>query len=231
MDEINYQAIGEQLVESLKGKPYGSIPKKELDLLLFSILHRNHYYGEKKNYEISLELMISEARLDNILYDMKLRKLENKIISPEEMANVISTFSFNKEKGTFIINIPDIFTKNAILNELEKRKIIYDFTLNKRLIALDANQYSKILDDFLTNEQKNEIMKLAKTYGLANDSFKEISFKILGVIAKNASDGAVSALLGPVSVGNSLIGIFKDTTGIVHKLVTKEKKPWKRIYY
>ena len=221
MSGINYQQIGKDLVESLKGKPYGSIPKKELDLLLFGILYNNNYYDGKSNYEISLELMISEARLDNLLYDMKLRQKEWQTIDAEELSKLISNFTFNKENGKFLISIPDKFTKNAIISKLGEEKIIYDFSFNDKLLNLDAQQYANILSLYLSEQQKDEILKIAKKQGFETGEFKDFMLSVLGVIVKNATDGAVSALLGPVNSVNSLFGLLSDSPNIFKKLFNK----------
>ncbi len=224
MSGINYQAVGKDLVESLKGKPYGSIPKKELDLLLFSILYNNGYYNGKSNYEISLELMISEVRLDNLLYDMKLRQPKEN--SEESVINqirvVLQNVSYNVKTDKIILIVNNLFIKNHISSKLKSLGVIHDYSFNKNLIILDKNAFIVLLTIYTDEEKQQKILEeFGKEEENMNKDFAKLLSEELNKTIEAAKENNNNTNYDKVNTITNLLNFAVTTANIFGTLLFK----------
>ena len=152
--EKNYDngKIGEELVKFITEKPFGTIPKRELDIFLFSLLYNNRNSSTKSTpFQISRDLQISQSKVENLIYEMNLREINE----TPQIKDILKRFSYNEATKTISIPIDNKYEKEFVENVFAENQIIFDGSFNKNLIKLNVDSFAALLYSGLSEEEKN----------------------------------------------------------------------------
>lgn len=187
------ECFSRDLFEELQKHPFGSMPKRDLDCLLFFLFEKHGLLKGKTNREKAQNLQINETRLKSYILDANakygtdkktenLAKLLKKMGDDTKVAIDGDYLVFLEEdpvvKADFVQSLKDegFYTDSSFNNELIKVKLssFLCFAKNKNLLN------NKKLLDIVKSDEKST--KLIKKFIDENKSVKEIIGDVMGIL-------------------------------------------------
>jgi len=187
------EGFSRDLFEELQKHPFGSMPKRDLDCLLFFLFEKHGLLKGNTNREKAQNLQINETRLKSYILDANakygtdkktenLAKLLKKMGDDTKVAIDGDYLVFLEEdpvvKADFVQSLKDegFYTDSSFNNELIKVKLssFLCFAKNKNLLN------NKKLLDIVKSDEKGT--KLIKKFIDENKSVKEIIGDVMGIL-------------------------------------------------
>ncbi|UTD12419.1 hypothetical protein HO345_05230 [Treponema denticola] len=187
------EGFSRDLFEELQKHPFGSMPKRDLDCLLFFLFEKHGLLKGKTNREKAQNLQINETRLKSYILDANakygtdkktenLAKLLKKMGDDTKVAIDGDYLVFLEEdpvvKADFVQSLKDegFYTDSSFNNELIKVKLssFLCFAKNKNLLN------NKKLLDIVKSDEKST--KLIKKFIDEDTNLKEMALGILKII-------------------------------------------------
>lgn len=187
------EGFSRDLFEELQKHPFGSMPKRDLDCLLFFLFEKHGLLKGNTNREKAQNLQINETRLKSYILDANakygtdkktenLAKLLKKMGDDTKVAIDGDYLVFLEEdpvvKADFVQSLKDegFYTDSSFNNELIKVKLssFLCFAKNKNLLN------NKKLLDIVKSDEKST--KLIKKFIDENKSVKEIIGDVMGIL-------------------------------------------------
>lgn len=187
------EGFSRDLFEELQKHPFGSMPKRDLDCLLFFLFEKHGLLKGNTNREKAQNLQINETRLKSYTLDANakygtdkktenLAKLLKKMGDDTKVAIDGDYLVFLEEdpvvKADFVQSLKDegFYTDSSFNNELIKVKLssFLCFAKNKNLLN------NKKLLDIVKSDEKST--KLIKKFIDENKSVKEIIGDVMGIL-------------------------------------------------
>lgn len=187
------ECFSRDLFEELQKHPFGSMPKRDLDCLLFFLFEKHGLLKGNTNREKAQNLQINETRLKSYILDANakygtdkktenLAKLLKKMGDDTKVAIDGDYLVFLEEdpvvKADFVQSLKDegFYTDSSFNNELIKVKLssFLCFAKNKNLLN------NKKLLDIVKSDEKST--KLIKKFIDENKSVKEIIGDVMGIL-------------------------------------------------
>lgn len=186
---------------------FGNLPKKEIDILVFSLLLEYGYLEGKDNYSIATELCTDDSKIRRLRLDVNSRKNIGKksteYHSYKDAVNVVlkDLFGEKKERLTFLndntavtFSIDDPVLKRGFMYAVRKCGYSYNEYLNPDLVELPLYVFVAIVCEYDKKFAK-EIQKIyidtQKTINkgkkLTEGNFLKMAEKILGIAANVAT--------------------------------------------
>ncbi len=209
-----YKDIFTDFIEEFQKFPFGSMPKRDLDCLIFHLFEKYKLIEGNSNRQKAYNLNISETKLKSFIIDSnakygKSNQEENlKIIlsklSDETKVSVDGEYLVFVEenpviKADFVQGLKDegFYTDSSFNNELVKVKIasFISFALSKNM--LDKEKLLKIVNSGKTEEDKISDLKNS------NKDFKEISKDIFNIL-KSQENFGIKTIVDLISYGKDI---------------------------
>ncbi len=198
LNDDQYKTFGKEFLKHYLYDGYGTMPKKEIDILVFHLISESKDIKGKTNYEVANKLSLTESKVKGLILESSL-----KYNPADHKAVVIKIVSRLAEE----INRSDSKTENikiSLENPIEKREFeravkklgcYVDYTLNKEVLKVDAFLLLEIILDNLDKKQLKDIKDLKNKRewkGINNVSDFKKKFKDLIKDPTNATniDGA-----------------------------------------
>lgn len=187
------ECFSRDLFEELQKHPFGSMPKRDLDCLLFFLFEKHGLLKGNTNREKAQNLQINETRLKSYILDANVKygtdkktenlaKLLKKMGDDTKVAIDGDYLVFLEEdpvvKADFVQSLKDegFYTDSSFNNELIKVKLssFLCFAKNKNFLN------NKKLLDIVKSDEKST--KLIKKFIDENKSVKEIIGDVMGIL-------------------------------------------------
>jgi hypothetical protein len=216
----DHQKFAESIFGEIQKLPFGSLPKKELELvilhsLIISLEDKNKNPYEKVNshfFDLMIGLKLSQTQLRNKILDAQLRFDSCEEIDVEN--NILQSIIEGK------CSIEDKYIVFSIFNPLlfeltksyfERRNIISDTSFGKTIFKINLKGFIFFISQLnnITLQKKvelNDILNEAQKEGLINISSKETN--------KSTLDNIESI----TSIGNNLINIISKLSPFLTSL-------------
>ncbi|MGI5097750.1 hypothetical protein IZU27_09580 [Treponema socranskii] len=192
-DEKPFEYFSKDLFEELQKHPFGSMPKRDLDCLLFFLFEKHGLLEGKNNREKAQNLQINETRLKSYILDANAKygkdeKAKNLVKLLQKMGDGTKVsidgdyLVFLEEdpviKADFVQSLKDegFYTDSSFNNELIKVKLssFLCFAKNKGFLN------NKKLLDIVKSDEKST--KLIKQFIDKNKNVKEMALGVLKII-------------------------------------------------
>lgn len=222
LDEITSEEVKtafKELLHDYLVPSYGSISKRDFDILLFIKLQKLGIF--KKNpeiYEIVSELKVTRAKARNLLYESKLRQTSKSELD-EELKEILKTPIFLKDNDKIGIEIDNPYLIDHLRDKLKQLNHITDGSFSPELVRLTTDAYVSLFESCLPEDSKEKIKQAFVDIGAkADTSLKGVlkgALKKLGSkIADDAGGqlaGSIGEYLGPVLTGS--LKLLKEKFG------------------
>lgn len=228
---LNPAAFAEDFLIQIFKSSFGSLPKKELDLLVLNLLTKHTNLAKMSNQELSLFLQTPANRLTNQLYEMRLRYLATSpddYIREQFFASLKhSKLEIGKTDGLVTFAIEDRFVRTGLHARLKTLGHVGDGSFNPDLIKLPAAAFADLLaswfDEGTANkfveqvqqeDQKQGLKKAGEAYSfkgviqrMLTDLGKKTTDKIINIGTDYLSDLSVEGL-GKLAVGIAKVAVM-----------------------
>ncbi len=205
---------------------FGSIPKREVDLLVFDLLEKIGYTKREPDlYSLVQQLRISRSKARNLLYDNELRKLTTDDLDKKVKAS-LKNLVIQKQGNLFALEIESPLVADHLRSKLKDLNHTSDGSFSPSLIKLSKSALIAVIESYLSAKEQKAIQRALTNAGMPDKSFKGMLSGVLKVVGKKiASDAgedaaeAVGKYISPIIDGtaNNITKIFTD-------LFEKEKK-------
>jgi len=207
---------------------FGSLSKREADILMFTVLERIGYIEENPTlYSLVQKLRVTRSKARNLLYDRELRRLDEKdldLLVKETLKHPL----IQKQGELFVLEIENPLVIDHLKSKLQSLGHTSDGSFSSSLVKLSDGAIVALLDSLLDDQRKEEVKKEFIKAGLPDKSFKGILKDVLKALGKKAADEAgskiVEGVLGPV-IDGAFEGVSAAITKFgIEKLIDKPKK-------
>jgi hypothetical protein len=216
----NPQTFTDRILSEIQNKPFGSLPKVELELVILDALIKSleptDSYSNLESHInfLQRELRLTQTQLKNKILAAQLRfdSINEKDVENYILKSILSG-KYNIDGGYIVILI-----FNPLLNDLAKSyfetiQIITDTSFNKSILKINLNGFLKFLfkADGINEKQKqkiNELLLEAKDEGL------------ISISTENSFDTKIDHIDKVVSIGTSLITFIEKLTPIITNIVS-----------
>ena len=212
-----------ELVESYLQPSYGSMSKRDFEILLFMKLQElGAIQKDSDLYQLIKDLKISRLRVRNLLYEAKMRTSNEKDLD-DELIQLLKKPVFLKDGDKVAIEIQNPLLTDHFKFKVKELGFITDGSFSAELVKLNYLAYIALVDSMISTEAKEETVKMFIDADIMKDkSFKgvltEIVKKIGAKFANEAGEQAIEEVfkyLSPIISGqiepvkDKLLELFK----------------------
>ncbi len=189
LDQAARLALADSLIDRLDGAPFGTVPKRELDVALFTGLIRAGYISDTDPVFVTARtLEITPGRVKSLLYSY--RMAQDSGPGFEKMLEAVRIVSVSRG-GDAVLNVEDAYWRDAFIARLKEVGVFTDGAHNSERVILEADQFLGAFDDAFGNDGADAKARLDAL--LAEDDREgQVTF-VRGVALKALGELAVAA--------------------------------------
>lgn len=211
-----------QLLSDYLHPAYGSMSKRDFDILLFIKLQKLGVFEKNPEiYDLVSQLKVTRSKARNLLYESKLRQTSVPELD-EELKRVLQNPIFLKDQDKIGIEIDNPYLIDHLRSKLKRLNHITDGSFSRELVKLTTDAFVDLFESYMPNESKSQIKELFVQIGAEPDtSFKGVLKGALKKIGqKIASDAggkiaeAAGGYLEPII--NGTIDVVKDKIAVLY---------------
>ncbi|MDN4473383.1 hypothetical protein [Demequina zhanjiangensis] len=150
LDDSARLALAHALIARLDGAPFGTVPKRELDVALFAGLVDAGYISDADPVFVTArKLEITPGRVKSLLYSY--RMAQDTGPGFERMLAAVRMVSIARG-GDAVLNVEDAYWRDAFVARLKEVGVFTDRSFNSERVVLDADQFLDAFDDAFGND-------------------------------------------------------------------------------
>lgn len=139
-------AFADAVLERIGGDPFGTVPKRELDVALFAGLVAAGYLdADEPQFSMARKLGITPARVRALMYAYRLARADGggdlaAILAHVRVVSIDSA-------GDAVLNVEDAFARDAFVARLKDLDVFTDGSFNRERITVPTGVFLAALDD------------------------------------------------------------------------------------
>lgn len=138
------ETVGREVVAGLADVPFGSIPKSELDQLVFRALVSAGIVSlESSNFELARQLQISVARVQAIKFAYRIR--DSSVDDDALLRDGVFFVPRASDTQTLVFSIEDRYTREVAIARLKTVNAFTDSSFNRERVVVPTADF----DDFV----------------------------------------------------------------------------------
>lgn len=183
------RSILTHLFESYLDPAFGTLPTKEVNLLMLTALMEMKYIEAKPDlYDLVRKLKVTRSKARNLIYDHELR-LYNTSQLDEMLKGFLKNPIMQKQGDLFVFEIESPLIIDHLRSKLKKLKFASDGSFSPSLVKISIEAYIAIIEEYLTPEERNTVKGALVAGGAPDGSFKGVLRGVLKKVgSKIASD-------------------------------------------
>ncbi len=184
-----YKEQLENFLDKYTNPAFGSLTKKEIDLLVFEMMIKLGVLTDNM-YENQLKLKLTSSKLRSLFYDIELRKhdkhkLDNEVIELLKKPLVI------KSGDAFKLEIENPLLKDHIKNRIKSLGHLTDGSFSADIITLSDKAYFALIEEMISDDDKKEFKKKLHDAGATDTSYQGLlKYASKHLLKKYAGDAA-----------------------------------------
>ena len=195
------------------GNPsFGSMSKRDIDILVFDILQRLHLIDETPSiYDVMRKLNITRSKARNLIYESSIRKEDQNLDDKlrEKIAKPI--FAKNGEKISIEVDNPLLI--DHLRNKLRELQHITDGSFHAEIVSMTWQAFVDLYAELLPDNDANEIYQKFVALGVAPEKGAKPFIKAaLKCVAHAALGKAGEELVGAAQgiIGDWIQGVKEN---------------------
>ena len=149
-----------ELVNSYLQPSYGSMSKRDFEILLFMKLQElGAIQKEPDLYQLIKDLKISRTRVRNLLYEAKIRTSEEEDLD-NELIQLLQKPVFLKDADKVAIEIQNPLLTDHFRFKVKELGFITDGSFSVELVKLNYSAYIALVESMISVEAKKTTVKL-----------------------------------------------------------------------
>lgn len=192
---------------------FGSMNKNDFEVMIFDLLKKHGNLISKSNYEISLELQITESKVKKLSYEAELKYNEhNEDTFKKDFFQIIEKSRFRRDTNKVLFSVEDKFLRTSISAKLKALGHFSDSSFNSEIISIDLESFIDLLDSVLSKKEKELIIKKNKSIFEEEPiiDFKELIRKVIYGAAGKIG-GKIIDIPFKIAVNSGVAKIILDT--------------------
>jgi hypothetical protein len=208
------EAFVTQFIKEYLTDGFGSMPKREIDILVMNLLMEHANLSDKSNHDLSILLQTTEARIKNIRYEARLKYPPDEDYVKREFLVLLARSQFELDKragaeldqGKIVFVMEDDYLRHAIQGHLKEKGMFTDTSFNREIVKISPDSLMAVIREFYGEEVGDQFQEGFDE--LASGSKEKATKKYGEVMLKFAMDTAKSFLSA------ALVTAFKARLGI-----------------
>lgn len=202
-------AFGRQFMKAYASNAFGVLPKREIDLTIFSFLIQNDVVdADGSMYRLARALNLTPARARSLLFDHQLRNV-SEADTDHAVMMALTTSKYWKDGSNVSFGITSPLVKAAITGKMQDRGVFADVSLSGDILKIDPGHFAEVLNSLLPASRAEQLAKHLKKKGVLSQG--EVRAALSTVLTTGATElvskGASATFDG------ALRGIKALTTG------------------
>ena len=169
-DQAKLNVFVKELYESFLTPSFGSLPKREIELLLLNGLKTMNVLPKDFNsYDLSAAFRISKTRAANLIYDADLRWKEQSQIEEEIRELLRSPVAIpENDKGRVKLQIESLRLKDEIRSVLHDKKFLTDSSFSADILEVPLEGFKHLVSYYYPGINEKNAKTLFKNSGVLN---------------------------------------------------------------
>jgi len=191
--------INEALDQYLK-RGFGSMNKNDFEVWIFYQLIHGKMKG-MSNYQLSIELQIPETKVKRLRYEASLKyERLNEEDYIREFDKCLDNAKIKVSGEKVLLSIDNFALRKFIDSKLKEGGRFSDSSFNSEIVVLDSEDWAYLIEKFLDDARKKEILKMIEGRNLkngkreGNNLFKDSIINYLKDIFITATNSSVGTL-------------------------------------
>ncbi|WP_084127399.1 hypothetical protein [Demequina sp. NBRC 110054] len=145
LDDSAKVAFADSVLARLGGSPFGSVPKREVDIAVLGGLIAAGYVNDVDPIFVTAKrLGITPARAKSLLYGYRMAQdTEPGFVRMLSAVRIVSL----ARGGEAVLNVEDEYWRDAFIARLKEVGVFTDGSHNKERVVVDADQFLAAFDD------------------------------------------------------------------------------------
>jgi len=210
----DFKAFTEEFLKVYLANGLGSAPKREIDILVTSLLMKYGDLTKESNHNLSILLQVSESTIKRLRYEAKLKYPPDDEYIKREFLFILANSQFEAEniEETDVENLKLIFImednylRYAIQGRLKEKGMFADTSFNSEIIKISCGSLVNVIEEFYGKETADEFLGVFESLIHSNDDVNNSQLK--EYLHSFVIDTAISVLTGvAVAVLKSKLGL------------------------
>lgn len=189
----NPAAFADECVKEYVANGLGSLPKKDIDLLVLRLLEKHEQFNALDNHSAAVRLGLSEAKLKSMRYELAQKFYgDEKDYFPNRLLFYLMRAKFLAagESRNPVITFPieDTFVRLSLAAKLKQIGGYSDWSLNSEVVRVDAEMLCEVLGGIYADKSCSAVLHRIKSKS------KEMNALSFGELWKQFVTGAVRSL-------------------------------------
>jgi len=208
-----------KLLERYLNPAFGSLPKREIDILFFEVLEDLKVIREQPNiYNLLSDLKVTRSKARSLLYDRELRKLKETDLD-QRVKEALKNPIISKAGDNFKLEIESPLVSDHLKATVQKLKHLSDGSFSPSIVTLSLNAVSALFAYYLSKEQQKSIKETLVQAGVPDSSFKGVLKSVFKKLASKVASDAGEALIEDAE--EVLSPILSDTVDSIKDTISE----------
>lgn len=183
------------LLHAMTSPAFGSLPKREIDLLVFTTMTDVGIIPHDASaYRLMTELRVGRAKAMSLVFDRDLRRRDD--VEIERLAvEAVSNARFAANGGLFSIEIEDRLTREHLADRLRSLGHQSDASFNASLIRMGADAARDLVIDVIPAVRHASVLKALQDAGAPDTTLKGAMGRALKKVSAKAGEAATGAIV------------------------------------
>lgn len=194
LSDSERQEILERILVAFCSPSFGSLPKKEIELLLLDALVQIRYLDPDPSlYQLVQRLRVAKSKSRSLIYERDLRRLDAAALD-DHLKSVIQSPLIQKQGDLFCLEIENPLLIDHLKFRLAQMGHLADGSFSPSLVKLTLDAFNALVIDCIPKESHSSVKAALVEAGAADDSLAGIVRGVLVKLGGRFADSAGEAL-------------------------------------
>ena len=211
----NEHDVLEAIIERYTEPTFGSLTKKETDIMIFRALQDLGLIGNYPDvYDVMSKLKVTRAKARTLIAESSLRRSSDEDLK-QELTKLLESESILVADNKICLEIENPMLMDFLRAELKKNKYITDGSFSPEIVKLSVPAYLRICKDYALNHY-NKLLALLNENGISTTSDAYDIIKDILVTIVTTAGGPIAGKLTDI--------IMSQLPKIINKLKAKNSE-------
>lgn len=204
MSNLQYENFGKEFLKSYLAHGFATLPKRELDILVFHLISSSKDIKDRNNYEIANKLRTTESKVKSLRLESSIK--HNQVNHKAVIGDIVRQFIEEMKKpdfdGTYVsIGMEDPIYKREFEYAIKRLGNHVEYGINREILKIKPLQLLEIILDNI-EDGNAKFISLVKAHISAKKTQEEIIDSALSLRQK------INKLGNELSDKASLLGLM-----------------------
>jgi hypothetical protein len=194
LDDSERREILEFILEGVSTPSFGSMPRKETELLMLEALVKVRYLdADPTLYQLTQRLRVTRAKSRSLIYERDLRRLDAAKLD-QLLQSAITKPLIQKQGDLFCLEIENPLLTDHLKYKLGRLGHATDVSFSPSIVKLTLDVFNALIVDLIPTERRAAIKAALVAAGAADESFSGLIRGVLVRLGGRFADSAGEAL-------------------------------------